>query len=635
MLKINPEQATTEQRKAAFARAGLCRAIERMAAQGGMTVTAACQHLADMLHSGKAEPVLVQMAVEANEKPRAGHVVAARTLLNWHKNYTVYGQNGLIPGKKSKDMRVPAWAGAFLKCYQIPTKPSVNDAYRQFKNEVKDAPSVHQVRRFLNKLSPEAREQGRMGARELKTIQPFRRRTFDNLSPNDVWTADGHTFDAEISHPFYPNRVFRPEITTYADIRTRRIVGWSVNLAESSVAVLDGLRVGIKNEGVPAVLYVDNGSGYTNAQVNAVLERIGITITHSLPYNSQAKGVVERLNQVWVRLAKRLPSYIGADMDKEAGSKIHKITRKALKEGVAHRAIIGWDAFLSMAQANVDEYNSMQHRTLQCSPDESLQAFINQGWVPETVDSEMLDVLLMPSMSRTTHRGEVRLHNRLYFDNALRDHHGDKVEVRFDMRDASRVWVHAQDGSLICEARKDGNASPYQQESFMAEALHKRDSVAADRQLQREKAQVGRGIDKIERISGVKVRSIEIEHAPGNVLEGLFTVQPVPVEISAEEQAQNQERSARLLAKMGLDADGKPLVDDTPATARPVINGPFDLYLISLSNPESLSQAQWDYLAESKRKSQGLMMRIRLHEEKLAEQQGSANEDAPGWSRAQ
>lgn len=622
VIKIKPEQATTEQLKSAFSRAGLCRAIDRMAVQGGMTVTAACASLADLLHSGKAEPVLVQMAVEANNKPRAGHVVAPRTLLAWHKNFTIYGQNGLIPGKKSKDLSVPAWAGAFLKRYQVPSKPALADAYRLFAQDLSsNAPSIHQVRRFMDKLSPEAREQGRLGARELKTIQPFRRRTFDNLSPNDVWTADGHTFDAEIAHPFYPNRVFRPEITTYADIRTRRIVGWSVNLAESAIAVLDGLRVGIRDNGICAVLYVDNGSGYTNAQVNGVLERIGITITHSLPYNSQAKGVVERLNQVWVRLAKRLPSYIGADMDKEAGTKVHKISRKALKDGVAHRAIIGWEAFVTMAQAAVDEYNNLEHRTLGCSPEAALQAFMAQGWVPETVDSHMLDVLLMPSMSRTTHRGEVRLANRLYFANELRDHHGDKVEVRFDPRDGSRVWVHAQDGSLICEAMKDGNAAPYMPDNMLDDARQKR-----------EQAQVGRGIDKIERIAGVKVRSIEIEHAPGNVIEGLFTAQAVPVEISRDDQ----ERTARAFAKMGLDTKGEPLVDDTPAPAKPVINGPFELYLISLSNPESLGQSQWDYLAESKRKSPGLMMRIRLHEEKLAEQlNGSANEDAPGWSRAQ
>ena len=58
-------------------------------------------------------------------------------------------------------------------------------------------------------------------------------------------------------------------------------------------------------------------------------------VEHSLPYNSQAKGVIERLHQtLWVQAAKRLPSYIGAAMDREARLEQFKLTRKAVKQAV-------------------------------------------------------------------------------------------------------------------------------------------------------------------------------------------------------------------------------------------------------------------------------------------------------------
>ena len=41
----------------------------------------------------------------------------------------------------------------------------------------------------------------------------------------------------------------------------------------------------------------------------------------ALPYNSQAKGVIERINQIYTPAAKRLPTYVGKDMDKEQGKK--------------------------------------------------------------------------------------------------------------------------------------------------------------------------------------------------------------------------------------------------------------------------------------------------------------------------
>jgi putative transposase len=66
----------------------------------------------------------------------------------------------------------------------------------------------------------------------MKNIKPFVRRDISQLQPNDVWTADGHTFDAEVQHPMH-GRPFRPEITAIIDVATRRIIGWSVGLAES------------------------------------------------------------------------------------------------------------------------------------------------------------------------------------------------------------------------------------------------------------------------------------------------------------------------------------------------------------------------------------------------------------------
>ncbi|MGK4386268.1 hypothetical protein [Ectopseudomonas oleovorans] len=71
------------------------------------------------------------------------------------------------------------------------------------------------------------------------------------------------------------------------DWGTRRIVGFSVNLAESTIATLDTLRDGVSRVGMYKVLYVDNGSGFDNAVVYEVNDRLGGSITHSLPYNSQ------------------------------------------------------------------------------------------------------------------------------------------------------------------------------------------------------------------------------------------------------------------------------------------------------------------------------------------------------------
>ncbi|NPY05981.1 DDE-type integrase/transposase/recombinase, partial [Pseudomonas aeruginosa] len=87
--------------------------------------------------------------------------------------------------------------------------------------------------------------------------------------------------------------------------------------------------------GVPAIFYVDNGSGYVNHMMRdeavGLMGRLGIDMKNSLPYNSQARGVIERVHQsLWIRAAKELPGYIGADMDRQAKLATFKLTRRAI-----------------------------------------------------------------------------------------------------------------------------------------------------------------------------------------------------------------------------------------------------------------------------------------------------------------
>ncbi|MHB9021336.1 MAG: transposase [Halothiobacillus sp.] len=520
---VDMAQATARQARVMLARVQVCRLLDAAMASG-MSLHHACQMFAVELRSGMADQRLMMLAAEANDRPRAGHVISASTLYGWHREKAMYGDRALTPGARQKDMTVPAWTGAFLRRYQQPMKPSVEDAYRLFVKDLQGqaTPSIHQVRRFLAKLSVEARELGRMGASELKAVQAYKGRAFKHLLPNDIWTADGHTFDAEISHPHYANKVFRPEITTFSDIRTRRIVGWSVDLAESTHAVLDGMRVAVKAEGVPAMLYVDNGTGYKNQINEGVMARIGTTMTHAIAYNSQAKGVIERINQMWARLAKRLPSYIGADMDKEAKTLLHKVSRKALKAGVAHRAIIGWEAFYEMAQAAIDEYNNSVHSTLKESPNACFARFIEQGFCAVGTDWDALDKLMMPMEERKTARGLIQIHGRKYFAKELVDHHDDLVMVAYDYRDAAKVWIYSQEMRLICEAVRDGHMSDYYPESRMADLREKR-----------ERAQINRLATKIETKTGKTVVGIQLEHQPTYTLDTVFN----PMTIEAEKTA--------------------------------------------------------------------------------------------------
>lgn len=468
---------TDRQRLERDARLGVLAALRRLQADTGCSQEAALTTLLTNARAGRLDALLERMlrlARDARGRKGDGYP-SVRTLKRW-----LAAGGDLAPKAKRACTDVPAWAASFLREYQRPQKPSVESAYRaacaQWPAEAR--PSIHQVRRFLGKLGAVTRERGRMGDRELKNLRPFVRRTFDQLRPNDVWSPDGHTFDAEVQHPMH-GRPFRPEITTFIDIATRRAVGWSVDLAESSYAVADALRFAVERCGIPAIIYSDNGSGYKNAMmadaVTGLIGRLGATPEHSLPYNSQARGVIERAHQtIWVAGAKALPAYMGAVMDREARLQQFKLTRRALRAGGA-MPLMPWHVFVQWCEDRVADYNARPHRSLGgLSPDAAWANHAANGWEPERLAADELATLFRPRVVRKLDRAEIRLFNNIYFARELEEFHGLEAHIAYDIHDADRVWVYAPDGRLICEARVNGNARHYFPVPVVEQARQKR-----------------------------------------------------------------------------------------------------------------------------------------------------------------
>ena len=469
---------TDHQRLERDARAGVVAAIRRYQVEAGCSQEAAMQTLLTLAASGRADPLVVkslQLARDGRGRKGAGAgLPSIRTLKRW------IAAPDLTPRVAQRDMTIPPWAKAFLERYQQPQKPSIEAAYRDACNAWNGAeqPSIHQVRRFLDKLGTVTRERGRMGPRELKNIQPFIRRDFSHLEPNDIWTADGHCFDAEVQHPLH-GRPFRPEITAILDIATRRCVGWSIDLAESGTAVADAIRYAAEKNGIPAIFYVDNGSGYQNAmmkdETTGLMARLGIDMRHSIAYNSQARGVIERAHQtIFVQAAKQLPSYIGAAMDREARLAQFKVTRKALKHGGAI-PLIPFDVCVQFIDARINTYNAKAHRSLKgTSPDLSLRAFEARGWAPHSLKPEDTDTLFRPRVTRTIQRAEINLFTNIYFARELAEFHGIDAQIAYDIHDPSRIWVYTPEGRFICEAQANGNRRHYMPVPVVQQAREKR-----------------------------------------------------------------------------------------------------------------------------------------------------------------
>jgi len=485
-----------------------------------------------------------RIVVANDRRGKVGEVatISERTLWRWFKARDEKGVVALAPAATKEEMPIPPAFADFLRHYAKPGKPSIADAYGEYVKEAAAKDGVQlmtltqsQVEYILRvRMNNIEKHVGREGMLTLRSRLPYVTRTTDDMWPATVYTADGKTFDAEIEDPVSHNAI-RPEITTVMDIVTRKVVGISLGRSENQKSVAEALRRSCVTHGICAIFYVDRGPGYRNeamdADVSGLMGRLGITKAHALPYGSQAKGRIERIQHtIWDTLAKRLPTYIGADMDKEAGDKIHKLTRREIREFGRSRALPSWAEFVKLCEDMVAEYNAKPHSSLPqirdpetgklrtMSPNECWEAHVVRGFEPVTVDPDEADDLFRPYEIRTTRRGEVLWNTNSYFDHALAPYHETKVMVGYDYHQADRVWVRefdvesGQPGKLICVARFMANAQRYFPVSFEQQAVENR----AKGQLKR----LERKIDAVEaERAGQQLVDMRAQNIPAAVFD--------------------------------------------------------------------------------------------------------------------
>lgn len=438
-----------------------------------------------LIEQGDLPEGIAAQLLSANARANGARKLSRATLYDWFKSRDNIGPVGLAPAS-GKQALTPTWLAPFLKLYQRPQKPTVAQCLRDWPKHYPDqpAPAERTVNRWLEKMPREMREFGRMGRNARRAVQPFTRRTTDGLYPMDIVVADGHAFKAYVRHPNAPQKV-RPEVTTYLDVATRRAIGFSAWISESQMGIWEALRDMVLNPefGIMVLHYSDNGA-YTGKEHRAIIERIGGSLMFSHPYRAQARGVIERFNSsVWVPFAKQFFTYSGDDMDKEA------LRRALRKVNDDDSMLMHWQDFQMQARQALDDYNNRPHSYLnKRTPNEAWEQAVAAGWHPTLLENDDLHDLL-PSETRIVKRGEVRLSNRIYFDDDLRAYEGRSVSVAYHPGDGSRVWCSDSSGRLICIAMRNANARPFVPETRLEEARAKR-KAGRLRALDRKKQEV-------------------------------------------------------------------------------------------------------------------------------------------------
>ena len=444
----------------------LMRALDDAMQQQGCSARKGAQALAAHIMNKTAAPELQGAAVTVYIKPRGvTHLGGLDALTARLQKMHGFYQEGckvanpaafLIAGRPEKRAVDPVALQAFLLHYCHPNRPTVMQAWKNasawYAGQGVSRPAVDSWYRLEKELPLTVKNRARMTGSAFKALKPYISRDVSMFKSNDIWVGDGHTFKARVQSPIHGN-AFRPEVTFIMDWRSRKIVGWSVALAENVIAVSDAFRhAQMLTRARPLIYYSDNGAGQTGKHIDhpmhGTLGRQGIAHETGIPGNPQGRGVIER---IWattlIPLAQQYATYVGKKGDAETIRKVGVALLSAQRKGETLPLLPSWAQFQADLQFCVDDYNqNHSHSGIDgLTPNEAYAQFMDPNSVVFGVSDAEINAMWMPEVARVPARGVIQLFSNEYFCPEIAElERGTSVRVRFDIHNANTVRVLEQ-----------------------------------------------------------------------------------------------------------------------------------------------------------------------------------------------
>lgn len=283
---------------------------------------------------------------------------------------------------------------------------------------------------------------------------------------NHIWEIDASPVDALCIDGRY---------TLYAivDVWSRRAM-FMISKTPRTEASLQMIRRAIMAWGVPEIIKTDNGSDFKSKRFMTALLGLGITQKPCPPYTPEGKPHVERvIKTIQHQLMPILPGYVGHDVGERSQIEARKTFAQKLGVDDAEAFMVSMthDSLFSMvSQWSEDKYNMAPHGSLNgMSPFAKAASWA--GAIKKVNSERALDLLLAPIAGsdgfRTVTKKALRIDSRHYYGAGLELHVGERVMVRHDPEDFSKVYVFHEDGQFLCEAI-DYEALPSEERSGLA-----------------------------------------------------------------------------------------------------------------------------------------------------------------------
>ena len=229
--------------------------------------------------------------------------VAAETMRRWIKDYRYGGFDALYPKPRTdrgKPRRLPPEVAERLIALKTENDAlSVRAIIQKAHEEGIDHPLASStVHRLFS----------REGLFDKKPPDGADRRRFAFRHAGEMWMSDV-MHGPKVRHGRSRRKTY---LIAFIDDATRVIPFAAFAMAENTAAFLPVFKDALIRRGLPARLYVDNGSAYRSRHLSLVCARLGVALIHARAFQPAGKGKIERffrtLRAGWLR-------HLGDDVD--------------------------------------------------------------------------------------------------------------------------------------------------------------------------------------------------------------------------------------------------------------------------------------------------------------------------------
>ena len=273
------------------------------------------------------------------------------------------------------------------------------------------------------------------------------RRTKDGFAANEAWVGDERTIDIRVL--WGDGTILRPKVTMWQDVRSNKIVGYVVERYANSDTIAASLRIGFLKNGVPVIIYTDNGKDYIckffTDEMNGFLKNIGITPENhkrAIYHNARAKQIERKFKEDAANFDKAFSTYIGGNIAKRPECEIKAEKQGRIVEEKEFRKL--FDDFVLWYNNRESQGEGMNGRT----PNEVWVAEYRES-VKRITDRDLAFLMLRNEGERTISRGEILFNNKVYTAPDLYLLNGRKVTIKRDLFDEAKLAIYSVENNEL------------------------------------------------------------------------------------------------------------------------------------------------------------------------------------------